>query len=144
MPIITFHIGIFIFYKIILYKKIRSQGGFIMETFKNLVDGSMVQYGDEVVPKIPVFAGSDITSEVYYFKPNQILKKHRHPSGEQIFFILKGEGRILVGENSFDIQPGSSIFVPSGQWHEIINGTVSDMVAVQVTKVGAGFEAHNG
>jgi quercetin dioxygenase-like cupin family protein len=115
-----------------------------MEKVKNLLDGSMSQYGDTAVPKIPVFVGNDMTSEVYFFKPNQILKMHRHPSGEQIFFILKGEGKMLVGENGFDIHPGSSIFVPAGDWHEIINGTVSEMVAVQVTKVGAGFEAHNG
>jgi len=51
---------------------------------------------------------------------------------------------MMVGENAFDIEVGSSIFVPAGEWHEIINGTVSEMVAVQVTKVGAGFEPHNG
>lgn len=114
-----------------------------MEQLKNLLNGSLNQYGDKAVPKVPVFAGNDITSEVYFFKPNQILSRHRHPSGEQIFFILKGEGRMMIGENAFDIEVGSSIFVPAGEWHEIINGTVSEMVAVQVTKVGAGFEAHN-
>ena len=85
-----------------------------MEIMKHLLNGSIEQYNDGVVPKIPVFAGEDITSEVYYFKPGQVLKAHRHSQG-------------------------STIFVKAGKWHEITNGS-SEMVAVQVTKVGAGAE----
>lgn len=33
------------------------------ENKKNLLDGSLAQYNDTAVPKIPVFAGNDITSE---------------------------------------------------------------------------------
>lgn len=37
---------------------------------KNLLDKSLEQFNDSVVPKIPVLEGNDMTSEVYYFKPN--------------------------------------------------------------------------
>lgn len=107
---------------------------------KHLLDGTLEQFGGDVVPKIPVFAGEDITSEVYYFKPNQVLRSHRHPKGEQIFVFLKGEGKMLVGDKSHNVDPGSIVFVKTGEWHEIINGTTEEMVAVQVTKVDAGAE----
>ncbi|MGL5753719.1 MAG: cupin domain-containing protein [Paraclostridium sp.] len=110
-----------------------------MEIVKNLLDGTLEQYNDSVVPKIPVFSGSDITSEVYYFKPGQILKAHRHPNGEQVFFFFKGNGKMSVENETMDVKEGCSVFVKAGQWHEIINGD-SEMVAVQVTKVGAGAE----
>ncbi len=65
---------------------------------KNLLDGTLEQYNDAAVPKIPVFAGNDMTSEVYYFKPNQVLKMHRHPNGEQIFVFVKGSGTMIVAD----------------------------------------------
>ncbi|MBX9138832.1 MULTISPECIES: cupin domain-containing protein [unclassified Clostridium] len=110
------------------------------EYSKHLLDGSLEQYNDTVVPKIAVFGGNDMTSEVYYFKPGQILKSHRHPNGEQIFVFLKGSGVMMLEDDKFEVEPGKMIFVPSGKWHEIINGDGCEMVAVQITKVGAGAE----
>ncbi|MGL5753513.1 MAG: cupin domain-containing protein [Paraclostridium sp.] len=107
---------------------------------KHLLNGELAQYNEAVVPKVPVFAGNDITSEVYYFKPEQILKTHRHPEGEQIFVFLKGNGKIVVGEETIDVNEGSTVFIKSGEWHEVINSSNGEMVAVQVTKVGAGAE----
>lgn len=107
---------------------------------KHLLDGSLAQYNDAAVPKIPVFAGEDMTSEVYYFKPGQVLKMHRHPSGEQIFFFLKGHGKMTVGDKSHDVCVGCTLFIKAGEWHEITNSNDEEMVAVQVTKVGAGAE----
>lgn len=112
----------------------------MQESLKNLLNGTLEQYNDVVVPKIPVFTGSDITSEVYYFKPGQILKSHRHPNGEQIFFFLKGCGKMNLEDSQLDVTVGSTVFIPAGHWHEIINGNDEEMVAVQVTKVGAGAE----
>lgn len=110
-----------------------------MENKKHFLDGSLEEYNDNVVPKIPVFAGEDITSEVYFFKPFQVLKAHRHPHGEQIFFFFKGSGKMTVEDEVTDVTVGNSVFVKAGQWHEITNGD-SEMIAVQVTKVGAGAE----
>ena len=107
---------------------------------KHLLNGSLEQYNDAVVPKIPVFIGSDITSEVYYFKPNQVLKTHRHPTGEQIFVFVKGSGKMIVGNETYDVNEGSEVFIKAGEWHEVTNGGSGEMVAVQITKVGAGAE----
>lgn len=107
---------------------------------KNLLDGSLEQFNDSVVPKIPVFAGNDMTSEVYYFRPNQVLKEHKHPNGEQIFVFLKGSGIMTVGEKEHHVKEGAMILVSANEWHSITNGSDNDMVAVQITKVGAGSE----
>lgn len=110
------------------------------EIIKNLFDDNLVNYNEDVVPKISVFTGKDITSDVYYFKENQVLKTHRHPHGEQIFIFLKGEGKMTVGDVEKEVKEGSTVMVKAGEWHEIVNGSSGNMVAVQVTKVDAGAE----
>ena len=107
---------------------------------KNLLSGELITYDDNVVPKVPVFAGNDITSEVYYFKPGQVLKMHRHPNGEQIFVFLKGEGVMELEDKKHDVGAGDEVFVKTGEWHGITNGMAGEMVAVQITKVNAGAE----
>ena len=113
-----------------------------METnHKNLLDESISQYNDSAVPKIPVFTGEDITCEVYYFKPGQVLNLHRHPNSEQIFFFLKGNGTMTIGEKTdHNVHTGDTVFIKAGQWHGITNCNEEEMVAVQVTKIGAGAE----
>ena len=46
---------------------------------------------------------------------------------------------MTVEDEVTDVTVGNSVFVKAGQWHEITNGD-SEMIAVQVTKVGAGAE----
>ncbi len=99
-------------------------------------------FQDGGVNKVAVFQGSDLTSDTYYFKPNQVLDWHRHPNGDQIFFILKGSGKFHLDdgkEQVIDVTEGSTVFIPAGVWHKLANGG-TDMVATQVTKAGAGFE----
>ncbi len=96
------------------------------------------------VNKVAHLKGSDITSDTYYFEPGQVLKYHRHPNGEQVFFILRGKGRFFLddgAEKTIDVTEGSSILVPAGVWHKLVNDANGQMVAVQVTKAAAGMES---
>ncbi len=102
------------------------------------------QYNDNAVAKIPTVKGNDITSEVYYFKPGQILAYHRHPNGDQIFYILKGTGTFYLDggtENALPVREGAAILAPAGTWHKLVNDNRGEMVAIQVTKANAGMEA---
>lgn len=48
-----------------------------------------------------------------------------HHEIEEIFYVIEGEGRIQVGEETQPIFPGMCIYVPSGFIHQLINtGTI--------------------
>lgn len=102
--------------------------------FKHLLNGSLVQYNDDIVSKVSAFIGNDITSEVWYFKANQILKSDICLSSEQIFFFLKGNGKMKLGETELDVTAGATVFIPKGEWYEITNNSDREMVIVQVAK----------
>lgn len=49
------------------------------------------------------------------------IPRHVHPDAEEILFIYDGQGRIEVGDDAQDIGPETTIFIPPGTWHRLIN-----------------------
>ena len=45
---------------------------------------------------------------------------HRHDPDE-LYFVLGGTGAVLVGEDEFPVEAGSTVFVPGGAWHSARN-----------------------
>ncbi len=48
-------------------------------------------------------------------------KEHYHPKAEEIYFILKGSGRMKIESDYCDVRPGCSIAIPPGKRHKIWN-----------------------
>jgi quercetin dioxygenase-like cupin family protein len=99
---------------------------------------------DDAVNKVNNFTGADLTVDTYYFNPGQILAYHRHPNGDQSFFIIKGEGKFYLdngSESVVNVTDGSIVYVPKGVWHKLENAGNDIMVACQSTAAGAGMEA---
>ena len=53
--------------------------------------------------------------------PGSKSNPHTHDDAEEIFYVVSGYGRIRVGAEEEDIGPGSCIFVPIGEKHQLIN-----------------------
>lgn len=46
---------------------------------------------------------------------------HYHPVAEESYYILKGEARIILGEEENELQPGQVVLIPPGLKHKIYN-----------------------
>ena len=100
------------------------------------------QYSPTAVNKVNNFTGEDLTTDTYYFQAGQVLQYHKHPNGDQVFFIIKGQGTFYLdngSEAAIPIKDGSIVYVPKGVWHKI-TAEGGDLVACQVTRPGAGNE----
>lgn len=42
---------------------------------------------------------------------------HSHDDMEEVYFVVSGEGIMVVGEDSYDIRPGDGLYVPPGAFH---------------------------
>ncbi|MHB1654618.1 MAG: cupin domain-containing protein [Desulfitobacteriaceae bacterium] len=103
------------------------------------------QFSDSGVNKVNNFTGIDLTADTYYFNKDQVLDYHRHPEGDQVFFILKGKGTFYLNngsEESIPVKEGSIIYIPRGVWHKL-TAEEGEMVACQATKSGAGIEGRS-
>ena len=46
---------------------------------------------------------------------------HFHPRTEEIYYILTGRARMLIGDELRDVEPGDAIAIPPGAVHQITN-----------------------
>jgi len=53
--------------------------------------------------------------------PGASTQEHYHARTEEIYLITAGVGRLRVGDDIRDVQPGDAIAIPPGQRHKIWN-----------------------
>ena len=46
---------------------------------------------------------------------------HAHEDMEEVYYILSGKGKMVVGEDEFPIQAGDAFYVPFGEYHVTYN-----------------------
>ena len=120
---------------------IRYSGGFTMQQAN--VTGKK-EFKDEVVNKVTFIKTEQMVQDTYYFKPGQVLAYHRHPNGDQVFFVHEGEGTYYTddnGEKTAQLKPGVVVLAPKGVWHKIVAKT--ELIVSQATAQPAGMEARN-
>ena len=55
---------------------------------------------------------------------------HYHERTAEIYYILAGWGRMRVGDEVFEVEPGTAIYIPAGKVHAGRGGFVSVVVCV--------------
>ncbi len=93
--------------------------------------------------KINHFTTDALSADTYYFKKNQVLDWHRHPTGDQIFFIQSGTGTFYLEkdgkEESFKVGPENTVLAEKNVWHKLVADD-GELIASQATKQPAGME----
>lgn len=60
--------------------------------------------------------------------PGAKTQAHRHPHTEEIYYILKGMGRMAVEAEQREVGAGDGIAIPAGLRHQIENTGAQDLV----------------
>ncbi len=109
--------------------------------------GATAEWKDDAVPKITHIKTEQIGIDIYYMKPGQKLGYHRHPTGDQIFTVIDGEGTFYLddgGEETLAVKPGSTFLAPKNVWHDLEASAGGNLIAQQVTHQPAGMEKREG
>ena len=53
---------------------------------------------------------------------------HLHPRTEEIYYILQGQGEMILGHEKQKVVPGDAIAIPPGVPHQIINHTGEPLI----------------
>ena len=49
------------------------------------------------------------------------FKEHKHEKKEEVYFVVKGKGKIKIGDEIADIKEGDVVEIPIGKYHSIIS-----------------------
>lgn len=64
-------------------------------------------------------------------KPGKTIEAHVDPY-EEIYYVLHGEGLMMVGEDSQRVRCGDSIWIPYGYPHSLTNDGEKDCIVLVV------------
>jgi mannose-6-phosphate isomerase-like protein (cupin superfamily) len=53
--------------------------------------------------------------------PGKSTQAHRHPQSEEIYYFLRGSGRLRIGAEEAAVAAGALVFIPAGSVHECWN-----------------------
>ena len=60
-------------------------------------------------------------------EPDEATQRHVHRASEEIYFVLKGSGRMEVDGETRMIRPGDAVLIPAGAWHTLENNGSSEL-----------------
>jgi pyrroloquinoline quinone (PQQ) biosynthesis protein C/quercetin dioxygenase-like cupin family protein len=75
--------------------------------------------------------------------PHRNTEHHRH-AHESLLTVVKGKGRVLVGDFAVEVGPGDTVFVPRWSMHQTQNATDEPMELLAVTDYGLTRHAYLG
>ena len=70
---------------------------------------------------------SDLCQGIYYLQENHAESPHRHNVSETIY-VLKGNGRAILGDQTIELSEGDTLFIPAGQVHEFEADAMMEMM----------------
>jgi len=65
----------------------------------------------------------NLVFSVGYFAPGEILNAHIHPESEEVYYVLKGKGKVYLGKGlkEIPIEPNVGLYIPPGTVHGVAN-----------------------
>ncbi len=54
-------------------------------------------------------------------EPGSGIPIHKHTDSEEAMFVIEGTGKLICGNEEYDLRPGTALFSPLGVDHQIIN-----------------------
>lgn len=68
-----------------------------------------------------LYSGKHSQLVLMSLKPKEEIGMEIHPDNDQFFRFEKGQGKVIIDGNEYEVKDGSAIIVPTGAQHNVIN-----------------------
>ena len=77
-----------------------------------------------------------------HISPNKSISLQYHNHRSEMWCIVEGEGRMIVGERTFKVKQHESLYIPVGVTHKVTNtSSTKDLIIVEVQQEDSCMEA---
>ena len=87
-----------------------------------------ISYRSSRYGKATLFENEHILVGLNCLQPGQSMEKHAHEVQVRFYLVLEGKGRVRVGEEDKEAEPGLVIWIPAGHAHTIENTGSEPMI----------------
>jgi len=85
----------------------------------------------DMLKKVPLTTDK-LVFNTYYLQPKQVLRLHKHPATDELFYIVAGRGQFTVGNDQAMVDAGSAVYGPANVPHGIVNSGNEQIIMVSV------------
>ena len=115
------------------------RGSRVIALYNNTNERLNIQFEVERLP----LKTETLDSRIVKIAPGKYNENHRH-AHETIFYIMSGEGRVVVDNSVVEVKTGDVVFVPRWSMHQSQNSGKDEMVILAVTDFGLTGKAYVG
>jgi mannose-6-phosphate isomerase-like protein (cupin superfamily) len=87
-------------------------------------------FRDDKMAKVSLFATKRLFCDLYCLRPGQAQKVHSHAENDKVYYLLKGEGKVVVGTEERLLREGEVVLAPAGEPHGIANDSAGEVVCL--------------
>ena len=80
----------------------------------------------------PLVAGDTCSARglytaMFWVAPGRRTLPDVHPDAEEIYYVVSGQARLVMGEETFEVSRGMTVYVPEGVTHQSFNTGNEDL-----------------
>jgi mannose-6-phosphate isomerase-like protein (cupin superfamily) len=64
------------------------------------------------------------------------VAKHKHDASIEILYVIEGKGTMTIGGETYDVRPGTAVWVPKGVEHSFTGDATTPLLALQIYTPG--------
>jgi mannose-6-phosphate isomerase-like protein (cupin superfamily) len=91
-----------------------------MKVNRDIIGGNVTK-DNETYKLIDNNSLDHLTLSKTILKPKKSTNGHSHDNLEEVYFFLKGRGKMQLGEDIFEVKADDIILIPQGKFHKVYN-----------------------
>ena len=91
---------------------------------------SLERFQAEKMSKVNLYETERFFCDLYCLCPGQSQKVHSHAANDKIYYILRGEAKVTVGNESRTLTAGEIVLAPAGEPHGVVNDSKGEAVCL--------------
>ena len=69
-----------------------------------------------------------VSGGMFWLAPGQQSEPDIHPHSEEVYYVVRGAGRLVLGDEEYRVSEGMSVYIPAGVHHQSFNDGNKELV----------------